>query len=448
MTVPRPTYQEILDRDREEVPSVLRLENPEQTGPLEVSSFVYTSRDQHELEKKQIWQKSWQWVCREDHLSEPGATYLYDIADRSYILVRTQGGGIRCYVNSCLHRGRKLCDDNEWRSSLRCPFHGFTWNLDGGLEFVPSKWDFGHMTEKSDCSLPQVRVECWDGFVFIKPDPEGPSLLEFLGEVVDHFSRWSMRARRVEVHVEKVIDANWKVAQEAFCEAFHAGATHPQTVTRLGDVNSQVDVWENFSRVITPSLVPSPTISRPVTDEEMLRAMLDVRDDQDTPIAMKDGVAARQTAAELARNRWRKTVGNVVDGLSSAELVDSIDYTIFPNFHPWGGFNRIVYRFRPFRDRHDKSIMEVLLLTPVADGDDKTPASVVSLREGDSWTLAEGLGMLGKIFDQDEYNMHQVQAGLVASSRGYVTFGAYQEGKIRWFYKKLEECGAMLSEER
>jgi hypothetical protein len=69
-----------------------------------------------------------------------------------------------------------------------------------------------------------------------------------------------MSDRVVQAHVEKIINASWKIAQEAFCEAFHAGATHPQTVLRLGDVNSQVDAWENFSRVITPSLVPSPTL--------------------------------------------------------------------------------------------------------------------------------------------------------------------------------------------
>jgi hypothetical protein len=95
-----------------------------------------------------------------------------------------------------------------------------------------------------------------------------------------------------------------------------------------------------------------------------MQAMLDVRVGNDSPITLTEGQSMRAKAAEMSRNRWRPVVGDRVDEMSDAELMDSIDYTLFPNFHPWGAFNRIVYRFRPNGDDHRSSIMEVLLLAP------------------------------------------------------------------------------------
>ncbi len=146
----------------------------------------------------------------------------------------------------------------------------------------------------------------------------------------------------------------------------------------------------------------------------------------------------RAVAAEMARTRWRPIVGDTVDRMSDAEMMDSLDYTLFPNFHPWGAYNRIVYRFRPNGDDHRSSIMEVLMLSPFR-GERPPPAPVHWLEEHESWSAATELGMLGKVFDQDLFNMANVQTGLEATFKPGITLANYQEGKVRWLHDLLTE---------
>ena len=168
----------------------------------------------------------------------------------------------------------------------------------------------------------------------------------------------------MQAHVSKVIEANWKITQEAFCEAFHVNATHPQILPYIGDTNSQVDVWENCSRVITPAATPSPLLDWTPDNETILRYALDIRLDEELFLTVNEGETARSATANATRNKWRPIVGELIDEWCDAEMVDNLDYTLFPNFHPWGAFNRIVYRFRPNGDDHRSSIMEVLFLAP------------------------------------------------------------------------------------
>ena len=124
--------------------------------------------------------------------------------------------------------------------------------------------------------------------------------------------------------------------------------------------------------------------------------------------------------------------------MSDAEMMDSIDYTVFPNLHPWGAFNRILYRFRPNGDDHRSSIMECIFLAP--HGDEKPePAPIHWLEEDEPFTNATELGMLGKVFDQDVFNMAKVQRGLETARKPGITLSNYQESKIRWLHQRLTD---------
>ena len=115
-------YQRLLDGDTHDVPAVLRLRHNACLGTEDIPVERYTSRAYHELEKQRLWSRVWQFACREEHLPEPGDTVVYDIAGRSYILVRQEDGTIRGYVNACLHRGRRLRDyDGHCDSSSPLP---------------------------------------------------------------------------------------------------------------------------------------------------------------------------------------------------------------------------------------------------------------------------------------------------------------------------------------
>lgn len=434
---PGVSYQKLLDADSKPVPEVLRLESPAHgLGTADVDKNRYITRAWHLEEVDHIWRKAWQYACRVDEIAAVGDFYLYEIVNDSYIVIRTESG-IKGYVNACLHRGRRLKDFSGQCSEIRCSFHGHAWTLDGDCQDIPGDWDFAHV-DRDTYKLPQVQVEEWAGFVFINPDPDNTeSLADFLGDMVDHFEVWEMEKRYKQAHVAKVIQANWKVVQEAFCEAYHVNATHPQILPYLGDTNSQVDIWDNFARVITPAGTPSPLLEWDPTEDDMLRAMMDVRHDQDAPMAVPDGTTMRALGAAGSRERWAEFAGSEwVDRMSDAEMMDSIDYTVFPNFHPWGAFNRIVYRFRPNGDDHRSCIMECIFLAPF-QGEPPPPCEVHWLGDDETFTDAEELGMLGKVFNQDLFNMAKVQIGLEMTRKPGVTLSNYQESKIRWLHNKF-----------
>ena len=432
------TYQQLLDTDKFPVPEVLRLQSPKYLGSDDIPKERYTSRQWHEREVERLWRRVWQFACREEQLADVGSHVVYDIADLSFIVVRSAPDEIKAYYNACLHRGRALKDHAGRCSEIRCPFHGWTWALDGALRAIPAGWDFEHVAP-DEFALREAKVDTWAGFVFINPDHEAASLADHLGDLTKHFERWDLENRYLQGHVQRVLRCNWKIAQEAFCESYHAATTHPQTAGYLGDVNSQIDIWDNFSRVITAGGTPSPLLNGWIpTEEDILRYMLDIRDDEESYVHLGKGETAREVSAAAARERWRPVVGDMVDEWSDAEFIDNIDYTVFPNFHPWGAFNRIVYRFRPHGDNHRESIMDVFLLAPFK-GERPKPAATTYLGPDDEWTDAPELGMLGKVFSQDSFNMPMVQKGLETSAKAGVTLANYQESKVRWLQAKLAE---------
>jgi phenylpropionate dioxygenase-like ring-hydroxylating dioxygenase large terminal subunit len=431
------TYDEILDNDTRPVPACLREQSTADFGEQDVPVRYYVSREVHEQEKVKLWPRVWQFACREEHLPEVGDTYVYEIVDTSILLVRVAPDKIKAYFNACLHRGRALRDGPGWVSELRCPFHGFCWSLDGTLKHVPSAWDFPQI-RADEFQLVEARVGTWGGFVFVNMDLDAQPLEDFLGVLPAHFADWRLEERWTAVHVAKRIRANWKVAQEAFCEALHVAGTHPQLLPVLGDTNSRCDVWGNVSRVITPNGTPSPNLSWTPTEQEMLDAMVDRRVDEEPRFLVPDGMTARQFTAEAGRAELRSVLGDAADQLSDAELNDALDYTVFPNFHPWGAYNRIVYRFRPNGDDHVTCIMECLFITPFA-GERPPPAKVHWLDFDEPWTAADELGSLARVFEQDSFNMSRVQAGLTTTRKAGVTLSVYQEVKLRQFYALFEE---------
>ncbi len=428
------TYQQLLDQDTHEVPSVLRLQSPRDLGLNEFSIERYISKDYHDKEVERLWMKVWQFACREEEIPEPGDHIRYDIAGRSFLIVRQLDGNIKTYPNACLHRGRMLKENDGHASEIRCPFHGFAWNLDGCLKDIPAGWDFPQIDQRN-FGLPEIPTDTWAGFVFINPDQNCAPLAPFIKDLADQFERWDLGSLYIQAHVARIVPCNWKIAQEAFCEAYHVNGTHPQILRSLGDVNSQVDIWDNCARVVTPGGTPSPLLDYDVSDQEILRAMMGLPPDAEIP-PLPEGMNARAFLAAMSREGLRPNAGSRVDAYCDAEIVDSIDYTQFPNFHPWGAFNKIVYRFRPNGNDHRSAIMECYQLMPF-EGERPPAARVYWLGPDEKWSSV--LGFLGRVFDQDVFNMPNVQMGLESTYKPGVTLSAYQEGKVRWLNHKLGE---------
>lgn len=430
---PGPSWQDVLDQDSRPVPDFLRAESPYLNGFGDIPKDRYLSREWHEKEKACLWSRVWQFACREEQIPEVGSYIVYEIADQSYLVTRVSEDEIKAYPNVCLHRGRLLKTYDGRCSEFRCPYHGFAWHLDGELKHIPAEWDFPHLEARSeDMALPEVKVGTWAGFVFINPDPEAESLQDFLGEeILRHFERWDLENRYIQAHVSKIVNCNWKIANEAFSEGFHVNATHPQGMTYTGDPQSQVDIWGNTARNISPKGIPCPLLSFVPTEEQMLRDALDVREGEPLPIPFEDGETMRAALSRAGRERFRDSFGDRVDDLTDAEFLDAWVYTVFPNFMPWGAFNRIFYRFRPNGDEHESCIFEIFYLAPFS-GDRPPPATETKLGPSDPWTDAQELEKLAMVAEQDTFNMQRVHQGLKVLRREGVLLSRYQESIVRW----------------
>lgn len=113
------SYQEILDTDTHPVPGVLRRTSDVRFTDADVPVDRYISREYHELEKEKLWSRVWQMACRSEDILEVGDTLRYDIADRSFLIVRVAPDAIKGYYNACLHRGRMLREYDGRASTLR-----------------------------------------------------------------------------------------------------------------------------------------------------------------------------------------------------------------------------------------------------------------------------------------------------------------------------------------
>jgi len=437
MTDPRPRgeafVQGLLDGDRGVVPPALRVLSSVDPGDTVVPPERYTSRAFHDLEVERLWKRVWQMACREEDIPAVGDHVVYDVADLSLIVVRSAPDRIRAFHNSCLHRGTQLRGASGHAEEFRCPFHGFTWNLDGSLLRIPCDWDFPQIDPATFC-LPEAKVGVWGGFVFVNPDPEAGPLEAHLEVLPEHFAGWPLEERWKSAHVVRTVPCNWKVALEAFIESYHTVAVHPQLLRTTGDSLTQYDVYgEHISRMITPVGVPSEHVGREVTDEEILSLMFSTRDGDDAP----SGATARQVIADGVRRTIATEAGRDVE-MSDTEAVDAVEYFVFPNFMPWPSYTTpLVYRFRPNGNDPDSSVIDVMLLQPVPASGRPPAARTRVLEAGESFADAPELGYLGRILNQDYATMGRVQRGLRATVRTELTLAHYQEARIRHFHATL-----------
>ena len=168
---PGTSVQQYLDNDARPVPAVLRYDINDNLGtaPLDVTRYI--SREYHDLEVEKVWRRVWQFVCREDHIPNPGDHITYDIADDKLIIMRQPDGSIKALYNVCLHRGRALRQEGGKVSELRCPFHGFSWNIDGSMKHLPCAWDFPEV-DPTNFPLPEAKVAIVERVRLHQPGPE------------------------------------------------------------------------------------------------------------------------------------------------------------------------------------------------------------------------------------------------------------------------------------
>jgi hypothetical protein len=243
----------------------------------------------------------------------------------------------------------------------------------------------------------------------------------------------------------RVVRANWKLAAEAFMEAWHSIATHPQILPFAGDANTKYFVYgDHVNLALTPFAVVSPHLAnQPHTEQWIIDQMLKYNGRavaSNLKVEIPPGGTARQAIAAANRLRFNETDGRDYSGASDSEMLDAFTYNVFPNFSPWGGFPpNIIYRWRPWPDENT-TLMEVRRITRLPKGAPR-PRSVPMrmLREDESWTAVPEMIVQGGVFDQDWDNLPSIHQGLKCSKNGNIELANYQEIRVRHFAQTLDK---------
>jgi len=451
---PGETVRAILARDKIKPPAHYLQPSYQFLGDHDISVDRYVSREWHDREVGKIWRKVWQVACREEEIPFPGNYIVYDIVDDSVLVARQTDGSIKAYINACLHRGNALCLGKGHAQAFRCPFHGFTWSLEGQLRYIPGEWDFPHI-QKDKFSLVEVKVGSWGGFIFVNLDPNAGPLSEYLELLPRHLDGEVLARRYKAAHVSQVVPCNWKTVQEAFIEGYHVAETHyEKDASGLVDPNGiaafsndtaiQYDFWpdsRHIDRLVMVSGVPSHHVAHRIDNEQkIVDAMLRRVPAEARPI-LKPGERARSALADFNRKALSSLYKVDLSKAPDLDVLDQVQYGIFPNFVVWPTtFAPLCYRFRPWGNDPDQALFEVFFLLPRPEnGDEPKVAAERRLGPGEPWASVKELGVYGPVIDQDIPNLGRLTKGLKTTRKLGITLGNYQEVRIRRFHKTLEE---------
>jgi Rieske 2Fe-2S family protein len=209
----------------------------EQTLP---SSWYYDEAI-YRQEKERIFCREWFCAAREEELAAPGDYRVLDIAGESILLVRNRDRVLRAFYNVCRHRGARLCRAGDAPTpgmavqggviagrSILCPYHQWSYDLDGRLIAAPHLGNLPGF-DKSSIRLYPVGVECWGGFIFLHLTPaEARPFKEQLGEIPERIQRYPLSELRIGHSIRYEVAANWKSICENYNECYHCGGVHPE----------------------------------------------------------------------------------------------------------------------------------------------------------------------------------------------------------------------------
>jgi Rieske 2Fe-2S family protein len=215
----------------------------EQQIPLERSlpRASYVDEAEFGRERDAVLFAGWFCVGRAEQVGAPGDYLTVSVAGESVLVVRTADGSLSAFYNLCRHRGSRLVPPGDgdppdvpgragcFTGSIRCPYHGWTYGLDGRLRAAPFLPEMRR--HRSALGLHLVDVGEWGGFVFVRLDPrdgEAHSLVEWLGEIPARVAAYSLAELRTGGRLVYRVAANWKVILENYNECYHCGPVHPE----------------------------------------------------------------------------------------------------------------------------------------------------------------------------------------------------------------------------
>lgn len=204
-------------------------------------------------EMRAIFLKTWQWVGHAEELPEPGSYFTVERFGEPVVVTRDRDGILRALSNVCRHRASLVARGKGCTKSLQCPYHGWTYDLDGRLR-SHREFEGVENWEPLENSLPEIRLEQWGSFLFINFDPKAPPLLEMLGEIPGEIKDFGadLENYRFLARREYTIECNWKVYVDNYLEGYHLPLVHPELYRTLDYSRYRVEPRRHHSTQYAP----------------------------------------------------------------------------------------------------------------------------------------------------------------------------------------------------
>ncbi len=206
--------------------------------------FWYSDPDVFRAERDRIFRSAWHYVGHAGRLPEAPSYFACETGGIPAVVTRDGDGELRAFLNVCRHRGTVVAAGEGRRETLQCPYHAWTYGLDGRLRSAPRSAE----GDVADVALVSLRLESWGPFLFVNADPAAPPLALDLELPLDPVALVFHR------RIDYSLGANWKIAVENYLECYHCPVAHPG-FCRLVDVDpdayelaAEGDVWSQYGR--------------------------------------------------------------------------------------------------------------------------------------------------------------------------------------------------------
>jgi phenylpropionate dioxygenase-like ring-hydroxylating dioxygenase large terminal subunit len=197
-------------------------------GATTLPAAFYTSPEYFQREMDAFFGRMWVCAGRTEQVQVPGQFVVRELLGESIIITSAQDGRVHAFYNVCRHRGTKLCTEQAgaFPGSIQCPYHSWTYGLDGRLIGAPHMEEVPHF-RREDYPLHRVHSDVWDGHVFINTSVNPQSLREQLGDLPEKFASWRMADLQLGHRIVYDVKANWKLIIQNYNECLHCPNLHP-----------------------------------------------------------------------------------------------------------------------------------------------------------------------------------------------------------------------------
>lgn len=408
---------------------------------VRIPTARYTSAEYAAREHERLWPRVWQLACSVDHVSRPGDFFEHRLGTLSVLVVRGDDGELRAFQNACRHRGSAICEGTgAGLAELQCPYHRWTWDLQGRLREIPSRKQFG--VHNDDLPLIPARVAVWGPLVFVNLAPDGEPLDEFLDGVPDDCAWARLEEFRCLAAITIPTECNWKTLIEGFSETYHVQGIHREMLPMCDDVRGPQRLWRRHGKLHQPYGLPSPRLRDHPGDQQVWESFVEImglrvgnveqRDAGPAP-AVPEGATLRAQIAELVRAEGRRN-GNDYTAWDDAQVLDMSQYNLFPNVTVLVFSDLLqVVRARPGRTHLDAhmDVFAFVRRPPTAE-DPRVQPFELALAPDDELPL-------GLVLNQDVANFARAQRGLHQPGLTHLTVSVEEECRIVNLHRALDE---------